>query len=193
MNTIGPVSPFPGQPDLTTFAEAAKQNGDSRLVVAGESLQVLGAGTAPDGRSVSWVAPDDRTVALFVNALATAYGNGIANAVSREHDLGKGGVLSSATVNRAIDMAETSRQALEGIDFALRLSCLASTNSDTFRAACAKADIPPEQVSPSQRDAIDDAMRQRFDQALQKGASPVPAGTAHAWLLELIKDQLSAA
>jgi len=189
MSTIDPASTPTGRLGLSAFAEAARQDDGARLVVAGESLRVLGTGTTPAGRNVAWVAPDDRTVALFTNALAEAYGNGIAGAVSRELGLARNGTLSAATVNRAIDMAETSRQALEGIDFALRLSCLAGTNSEAFRAACTEADVIPDHLDSSRRDAIDDAMRLRFEQSQQAGASPVSPDTARAWLVELIKAQ----
>src|SRR5690606_21349419 len=121
---------FPtGHVDLANFAAAAqaadqaKGGADALLVVSGKQVKVLGTGATPSGRSVAWVEPDDQTHRMFTDALARSYGQGIASAVARELNLDKPGPLTAATVNRAIDMAQTSRHALDGVDFALRLSC----------------------------------------------------------------------
>ena len=104
-----------------------------------------------------------------------------------EPNLNKPGPLSAGTVTRAIDMAQTSRHALDGVDFALRLNCLASTGSDAFRAACAEVGVSPASFDRDGMNAIDDAMRERFDHAAEQGQSPVTQDTAHAWLVELVK------
>jgi len=190
--TIDPSLPS-SHIDLSTFtsaaraAEEAAAGGDAILVVSGTQVKVLGTGVTPSGRSVAWVAPDDDTMRMFADALARSFGNGIASAVTRELGLDRAGPLSAGTVNRALDMAQTSRHALDGVDFALRLSCLATTGSDAFNDACIQVGVDPASLTHAQRHAIDDAMRERFEQAAEQGQSPVSPDTARAWLRELVQ------
>lgn len=191
--TIDSVSrPTPGSPQLDAFTQAAQGGGDVYISVAGEQLQVLGTGTTPGGRSVAWVAPDVDTVSMFSEALARTYGNGIASAVSRELGLtaSPGKPLSARTIELAVDMAQTSRQALDGVDFATRLACSASTGSTVFLSACAQAGIDPAGVDAQKRQAIDVAMQQRFDHAAGTGQSPVSLGTARTWLSAVLAQTL---
>lgn len=187
--TIDSVShSVPGYPQLDAFTQAAQGGGDVFISVAGEHLQVLGTGATPGGRSVAWVAPDVDTVSMFSQALANTYGNGIASAVSRELGLAAspGKPLSSRTIEQAVDMAQTSRQALEGVDFATRLACSASTGSSVFMAACTQAGIDPASLDAQQRHTLDASMQHRFDQAAATGQSPVSLDTARAWLTQLL-------
>ncbi|WP_144630598.1 hypothetical protein [Bordetella genomosp. 13] len=187
--TIDSVSrPVPGFPQIDAFTQAAQGGGDVYISVAGAQLQVLGTGATPGGRSVAWVAPDTDTVSMFSQALANTYGNGIASAVSRELGLAAspGRPLAARTIELAVDMAQTSRQALDGVDFATRLACSASTGSSVFMSACSQAGINPASLDVQQRHTLDAAMQQRFDQAAASGHSPVSLDTARTWLAQLL-------
>lgn len=187
--TIDSASPGPlGAPRLDAFTQAAQAGGEVYLTVSGNTLQVLGTGATPSGRSVAWVAPDLDTVSLFANALANTYGKGIASAVADQLGLhaAPGKPLSARTVALAVDMAETSRQALGGVDFVTRLSYSASAESAGFLAACRDTGIDPAGLDPARRQALDAAMQARFDAAAAQGRSPVEAATAQTWLRELL-------
>lgn len=188
--SINPVSipPSPHGISLEAFSQATRAGDAVYISVSGQSLQVLGTGSTASGRSVAWVAPDMDTVSMFTEALARTYGSGIASAVSRELGLtpSPGKPLSSRTIERAIDMAQTSQQALEGVDFATRLGCSASMGAPVFREVCAELGIPPERIGPDKRQQIDQTMQQRFSEAASSGLSPVPLDTARSWLRELI-------
>lgn len=178
----------PGAPPIDEFKQAAQDGGNVYLSVAGEQLHVLATGTTPSGRQVSWVDPSLDTASMFSLSLANTYGSGIASAVSRELGLqaGAGKPLSARTVELAVDMAETSRVAMTGVDFATQLACSAVAGSNAFNDACHDAGIDPASVDPSRRQAVDAAMRDRFDAASANGLSPVSLDTAKAWLRELV-------
>lgn len=158
------------------------------ISVDGRSLKVLGTGTTPDGRSIAWVSPDTDTASAFAQALRQAYGQGIATTVARELGLepSPGKPLSSRLIERAIDMARTSQTVMDGVDFTTILGCSARSNGTIFINACHQAGILPESLDAEARRRIDAAMRQKFDQALQSGASPIEPATARAWLSDLL-------
>ncbi|MFC4297799.1 hypothetical protein ACFO0J_07065 [Castellaniella hirudinis] len=177
-------------PSLDRF-EAATHGAESIYIsVSGQSMQVLGTGTTPGGRSVAWVAPDVDTTRLFTEALAHSYGPGIAQAVARELGLepSPGKPLSARTVAQALDMAQTSSQALSGVDFVTRLDCSASAQGAGFKAACQTLGLDPSNLDPQRCQDIDQAMQQRFDQAAAQGRSPVAPETAQDWLRALLQD-----
>jgi len=151
-------------------------------------MQVLGTGTTPGGRSIAWVAPDVDTVSMFTQALAGTYGKDIAIAVARELGLepSPGKPLSLRTIEMALDMAQMTRHALEGVDFGTRLDCSATAGGPGFIGACRDLGIAPESVDPAQRQRIDESMAQRFDQAAAQGQTPVSSHTAQEWLRELL-------
>ncbi len=186
ISSVTPSSPFVS---LDAFAKAAEGGQDVYVEISGEKLQVLGTGATPSGRSVAWVAPDVDTTAMFAQALAHSYGQGIASAVSRELGLepNAGKPLSARTVAAALDMAETSSHALSGVDFMTRLAVSASGNTPAFQQACADAGVAPSSLDAARRGALDDAMQARFDQAARSGQSPVSLATAADWLRELLK------
>ncbi|NMK50021.1 hypothetical protein [Achromobacter sp. Bel] len=186
ISSVTPSSPFIS---LDAFAKAAESGQDVYVEIAGEQLQVLGMGTTPSGRSVAWVAPNVDTTAMFTEALARNYGQGIASAVSRELGLepNPGKPLSARAVATAIDMAETSSHALSGVDFLTRLATSAVTGAPAFQQACADAGIAPSSMDANRRAAIDQAMQARFDDAAQAGQSPIALGTAASWLRDLLK------
>lgn len=176
-------------PDLGRFEAAARGSESIYISVSGQSMQVLGTGTTPGGRSVAWVAPDVDTTRLFTEALEHSYGTGIATTVARELGLepSPGKPLSSRTVAQALDMAQTSTQALSGVDFVTRLDCSAGMQGAGFTAACHDLGLDPAGLDPQRRQDIDQAMLLRFEQAAAQGRSPVAPGTAQAWLRELLQ------
>lgn len=188
--TISPlVSGMPlSGPTLDAFAEATKTGNAVYVSVSGQSLQVLGTGVMPSGRSVAWVAPDVDTVSMFTEALSYTYGQGIAITVARELGLtpSPGTPLSSRTVTLALDMARTSSQALSGVDFGTRLDCSAVVGGPGFTAACQALGIAPASLDSAQRQRIDEAMERKFEQAAAQGQSPVAPDIAQAWLRELL-------
>ncbi|KAB0614664.1 BspR family type III secretion system anti-sigma factor [Castellaniella defragrans] len=190
MNTLPPVS-FPSHelPNLDRFAAATRGAESVYISVSGQSMQVLGTGTTPGGRSVAWVAPDVDTTRLFTAALEHSYGAGIARSVARELGLepSPGKPLSSRTVMQALDMARTASQALSGVDFVTRLDCSASAQGTGFKAACQALGLDPSGLDPQRRQDIDQAMQLRFEQAAAQGRSPVAPEAAQAWLRELLR------
>lgn len=135
MTSIGPSSGAPGAlgvvtpsgtPSLDAFGQAAAQGPAITLSVDGQSLQVLGQGELRTGagpaRSVAWVQAEgggpDATQA-FVQALNSAHGERLSQAVARELGLSPspGVPLESRAVQQAIDMAQTAAVALEGAAF----------------------------------------------------------------------------
>lgn len=188
---INPTTSLPpqGSPSLEHFEAAALGSEAVYISVSGQSMQVLGTGTTPGGRSVAWVAPDVDTTRLFTEALAHSYGTGITQAVARELGLepSPGKPLSSRAVSQALDMAQTSSQALSGVDFVTRLDHSASARGAGFLSACRALAIDPSSLSPQRLQEIDAAMQLRFDQAAAQGQSPVAAETAQGWMRDLLR------
>jgi len=190
MNTHLSVSLPPHEPPGLDRFEAATHGSESIYIsVSGQSMQVLGTGTTPGGRSVAWVAPDVDTTRLFTEALEHSYGAGIAKTVARELGLepSPGKPLSSRTVTQALDMAQTSSQALSGVDFVTRLDCSAGAQGAGFKAACQALGLDPSSLDPQRCRDIDQAMQLKFEQAAAQGHSPVAPETARAWLRELLQ------
>jgi hypothetical protein len=180
--------PLSRGPSLEHFETAAHGAEAVCISVSGQSMQVLGVGATPGGRSVAWVAPDVDTTRLFTEALGQTYGTGIARAVARELGLepSPGKPLASRTVAQALDMAQTSSQAMSGVDFATRLDCSAAARGAGFQAACRSLGIEPSAIGPQRAAQIDQAMQARFEQAARQGQSPVAPATAQAWLKDLL-------
>jgi hypothetical protein len=176
-------------PSLEAFAEAAQASPDVSVDIAGERLRVLGRGSTPGGRSVTWLAPHVDTTSMFAQMLERTYGHGIAAAVKRELELdaSPGKPLLSRSVLAALDMAATASQALAGVDFVTRLSTSAVGNTPMFQQTCQDCGIDAANVSAEQRQAIDLAMQTRFEKAAAGGQTPVPLSTATTWLQELLQ------
>lgn len=96
-------------------------------------------------------------------------------------------VDTTAMFAQALDMAQTSRDALSGVDFLTSLALSATTGAPAFQQACSDAGVAPASLDAARRGALDQAMQARFDQASQSGQSPVSLGTAAAWLRDLLK------
>ncbi|WP_241076938.1 hypothetical protein [Achromobacter xylosoxidans] len=153
ISSVTPSSPFVS---LDAFAKAAQSGEDVYVDIAGETLRVLGVGSTPGGRSVAWVAPNVDTTGMFAQALARSYGQGIASAVSRELGLepNPGKPLSARTVTLALDMAQTSRDALSGVDFMTRLALSATNDAPAFQQACRDAGVAPSGLDAGRRGAL---------------------------------------
>jgi hypothetical protein len=173
---------------LDAFSEAARTGDSVQVSVDGRSLQVLGTGTTPGGRSVAWVAPDADTASLFTQALGQTYGHGVAALVARELSLtpGPGKPLSAHTIERAVDLAQTKRSVMDGIDFVTQLGFSAHSKGADFLAVCRQAGVPSDSLDTAARQRIDAAMQQKFDQAHQSETQPVDPATARGWLRELL-------
>ena len=173
---------------LDAFSQASRTEPAVVVSASGQSLRVLGVGATPGGRGIAWVAPDVDTTSMFTQALGQTYGSGIASAISRELGLtpSPGKPLSSRAIERALDMAQTSRQTLAGVDFATRLDCSAVAGGPVFLGACKAVGMDPGSVTPQERQRIDQAMQQKFEQAAQSGQSPVAPADAQGWLRELL-------
>ncbi|CAM3834722.1 hypothetical protein [Bordetella tumulicola] len=185
-SSVTPSSPLLS---LETFTEAAKAGQHVYVTVNGEQRQVLGLGSTPQGRSVAWLTPDVDTTSMFTRALEHTYGPGIASAVARELGLmpNPGKALSSRSVEAAVDMANTSRHALSGVDFLSRIGTSSVANTSAFQQACHDVNVDPSTVTTEQRQCLDQAMHVRFEQAYATGQSPVSPATANQWLRELLQ------
>lgn len=191
MTIHSPVSSQPSrQLSVEQFAEAAKGNESVYLSISGQSMQVLGVGTTPGGRTVAWVAPDVDTTRMFIEALQESYGPGIAKAIAQELGLqpSPGKPLSSRTVIHALDMARTAGRALSGIDFVTALEYSAQNAGLGFKAVCQDLNLDPGSLDDQQRKAIDQALQERFQQAASEGRSPVPPETVRSWLYEVLRN-----
>ena len=173
---------------LDAFSEAARAGDSVSISADGHTLKVLGTGTAPNGRSVAWVASDADTTSLFTQALGQTYGHGIATSVARELSLdpGPGKPLSARTIERAVDLAQTKRSVMDGVDFITQLGLSARSKGSDFLDVCRQTGVSPDGLDATARQRIDSAMQQKFDLAHQTGTGPVDSATARGWLRELL-------
>lgn len=186
--TISPISSSPGFVSLDAFTQAAAGGREVYADVNGERLQVLAAGSLPNGRSVAWVAPNVDTASMFVETLARTFGSGVGSAVARELDLvsAPGKPLSSRTISLAVDMAREAGQALGGVDFVTQLAFSAKVSGAEFERTAAELGVSVSGLDAGQRQAIDNAMQARFDEAAATGNSPVQASVAQSWLRDVL-------
>lgn len=190
MNIQNPtsVSGSDATPSLQDFQTAASQHDAISLELDGEKWKVQGVGVMPgSGRTVAWVGPENEqtdTTSVFVQALGQSFSAGISRAVARELNLTPrpGQPLSSRDVTQAIDMAQTSQQALAGVDFLTRLQFSASKGGTEFKRVCAQENQDPKQLSPAALAHIDSQIDNQFQIAQAKGASPVSFADAERWL-----------
>jgi len=188
--SISPLSNHLPPLALEEFARAAEQGDHIYVEVAGDRYQVLATGQTPGGRSVAWVAPDSDTATSFMQSLSHTYGTALSRTIERELGLmpNPGKPLSSRTVEQALDMANTARSALSGVDFVTALAFSAQSGSAAFRAACSEANIATDALTPQQKSVIDQDMSSRFERASAAGESPVSPAAAHTWLVEILGD-----
>lgn len=154
-------------------------------VVHDGSIWMVRACDTPGGQGLG-AGPDSGvdTTSIFADALGRAFSRGIQDAVVRELGLTPhpGQPLASRLVLQAIAMAETSQQALQGVDFMTQLMFSAAAQGGEFMAACRALGLAPEAVSAQQRAAIDACLQQRFAQAARQGQFPVAPALARQWL-----------
>lgn len=184
--TITPTIPqHYGGPTLEAFKQAASEG--PTIYLDGERLTVLSSGRSPAGHSVDWVAPDGDAAGALIEAIGHATGPGLSRAIA--HTLGlssaPGKPLSSRTVEQAVSMAETGRNALEGVNFMTRLSFSAQGGGPAFEQACALAGLKSADVGAADRLRIDQAMQSRMEAT---GAEVVSAGQAMHWMVELLAE-----
>ena len=172
------------QLSLNSFHESAKKGDTLQVVHDGAAWTVWASGTTVSERFGARSQLDIDTTAIFADALGRAYSRGIQDAVVRELGMEPqpGKPLQSRLVLQAIEMAETSRKALQGVDFMTQLMFSAAAHSERFVAVCLELGLSPDSVSPPQRAAVDANMRERFAQAAQQGQFPVAPELAQQWL-----------
>ena len=183
-NRLSPSADTATAPALEKFEQAASEGAQIHVSRDGSQWRVLGQGTTPSQRSVAWLEPgqESDTTSVFVEALGQSFSSGIQSAVVRELGLAPAPnkPLSSRTVQQAIEMAQTAQKSLDGVDFMTQLQFSAKANSAGFVDACRASGVEAGQVSPAQRQEIDAAMQQRFQNAAQHGESPVSMSTARS-------------
>lgn len=180
--TVLPKPVDAAQLSLNSFRDLA--NTADALQVSHDGCAWQVAGVAASGAEHMAIDSKVDTTAVFIKALGEAFSRGIQEVVVRELNLrsNPGQPLSARLVRQAIAMAETSRQALQGVDFMTQLNFSAAVQSAEFVDACHAAGLAPAAVSAAQRAAIDARMQQRFTQAAQHNQMPVAPETARQWL-----------
>lgn len=188
INSSAPTAPRQ-LPSLDDFASAATRGEAVYASSTGRSLQTLGTGATPSGRTVAWVEPDVDTTRLFTEALAQSHGIGISQTVALELGLvsNPGKPLASRTITQALDMAQTLAQVFSGVDYVTQLNHSAVARGTGFTALCQDMGISAADFTPDQQKRIDQAMREKFEQAAAQGNSPVSSNTAREWLRALIE------
>ena len=197
MNSIPPNTGPTPQEMIAAFLETAGRSEAVRVIeVDGQSFQVQAEGRL-DGRtgsrSVAWVREDTDTTSMFVHALAQRFGTGVSSHIAQALDLAPtpGKPLAARLVMQAVAMAETSTQALAGVDFPTQLAHSAQSNGSAFRAAAERLGIGPDLLDADARRAIDQQMQADFGAALARGESPVPPATATEWLMAHLRQRLN--
>jgi hypothetical protein len=124
MNISGPGNPLsPATQGLGVddFRRSAQAGGEVRVQVDGTSFKLVAT-----GRSVAWVDGGGDTTRMFVEAMESAYGARLSQAVA--HELGlrsaPGTGLPADQINQALTMAETAYNALDGVRFVDQLSLI---------------------------------------------------------------------
>lgn len=169
---------------LSSFRDAAKKGEMLQVVHDGSIWNVWACDTTGTERLGARPDSEVDTTSIFADALGRAFSRGIQDAVVRELGLAPnpGQPLASRLAQQAIAMAETSQQALQGVDFMTQLMFSAAARGEEFVAACRALGLAPEAVSAQQRAAIDVCMQERFAQAAQQGQFPVAPALARQWL-----------
>lgn len=196
MSIQPPVLPIGSSPSalLESFRAAAQTHEAVRITLNGNSWDVQGVGNMPNsGREVAWVQASEGstadTASVFVQALQGSFSAGISQAVARELDLAPRPhqqSLSSRTVLQALDMAETGRQMLTGVDFLTQLHFSATNRGQGFVQTCTILGVDASGLSQSARAQIDTQMGQHFAQAQAAGQTPVSENQATQWLRGLL-------
>lgn len=104
---------------LDDFRRYASRGPAIAVVEHQSAMKLIAVGMTPAGCPVAWLEPGIDTVRHFVAALREAFGTELVAHTVRELGLTPrpGEALSSALIQRAVDMTETARVALDGVDF----------------------------------------------------------------------------
>ncbi len=169
---------------LDSFRDSARKGDQLQVVHDGSAWKIWASGTTMSEGLVARSDIEVDTTQIFVDALGRAFSRGIQDAVVRELGLDPkpGQPLESQRVLQAIAMAETSWQALQGVDFMTQLMLSATAQSRVFVETCHALGLPPDAVSARQRAAVDGCMQERFAQAACEGNFPVAPALAQQWL-----------
>lgn len=193
---MNPISTYTGpspQAVIDAFRESAGRGEAVRVIeVDGQRFQVQAEGrleSSAGTRSVAWVREHTDTTGVFLNALAQRFGTGVASHVAQALDLAPspGKPLAARLVPQAIEMAETSAQALAGVDFLTQLAHSARSGGTAFQAAAERAGVDSALLDADARARIDQRMQAEFAAAAARGESPVPQATATQWLMHHLR------
>lgn len=187
---MSPLSPLDGHltPALDAFQTEANRGEAVRVSVDGHDYQVRAEGTleASTGvrRQVTWVESDADTTTLFVNALSAGFGAGLSTAVAQELGLSPapGQALASRRVQQAMEMAQTGKAVLSGVDFLTQFEHSAVVGGVAFKRAADAEGIDPSLLGPEVRAELDRKLQSRFEQALASGQSPVEPAAVTTWV-----------
>jgi hypothetical protein len=91
-------------------------------------------------------------------------------------------------VHQALDMAQTGKQAMAGVDFMTQLEHSAVAGGVAFTRAASALGIDPASLSTDTRAMLDRQLQARFDTASE---TPVQAETAAQWVTAHLAAHLS--
>ena len=136
-------SPDSAAISVDDFRKYADQASSVAIISHHARLKVIAVGTTPDGRAIAWLDPSIDTARHFMDALDDAFGERAGAQTARELALAPtpGKALPSALIHRAIDMAQTAKIALDGVDF-LNDMTRQSTDVLSFLPGIAKPSDP---------------------------------------------------
>lgn len=186
LHPVLPAHPLRPSPSLEAFQQAAERSAQFPPNADGPANPAQ-FGPGPGGTpGVTWVQPlaGEDTTGMFIQALGQSFGEEMGHAIARELDLkpAPGHPLSVHDVHRAIEIGETGRPALEGVDFGARMTHSALADGPGFRRAADALGVDPARLDPATRHSIDTRMADRFARAAQAGLAPVPLAQAEEWL-----------
>jgi hypothetical protein len=181
MSPIDPARRAPSPdiaPPLQAFQEAAQTWPSAGVHDAACAKAQFGpAPLTADG--VIWIRDKVETTAM-----EAAFGESMAQAIARELALQPAPErpILASDVHRAVELGETSRHALAGVDFGTRLRLGAVVDGPEFHRIAQDLGVNSSRLTPQVRQAIDARMGDRFEQARLAGQSPVPVAKAEKWL-----------
>lgn len=193
ISSVSPLGSASGTSPLDAFRQGAAQAEQVVVQLDGQNFTVLGQGQTASGRSVAWVQGDTDTTRMFLDAMTQSFGGTVSQAIARELGLepAPGKPLASRLIEQALDMAQTSQQALGGVDFLTLMDHSAQVGSAAFRGACAELGLAPQGVTGPQRHQIDQLVRQQADAAASQGQSPLSPSQVQAWLQQAVQQVCS--
>ena len=175
---------------MVRFENAARQGEAVCVEYDGSGWQVapVNEGDLSVGAGVRELSGAD-TTSLFLQALEKAYTQGIRDAVVKTLALlpSPSQPLASHVVHQALEMANSIKQSLAGVDFLTTLTYSAKLDSGLFQSVCRDEGVDPATLGAAQRAQIDDSMAQQFAEAARLGMIPVAQTSARAWLAQAVR------